>query len=163
MSAEDQQRQPTEEEIRAAMEEQLRNVRVEQVVMEAAASILNVSVMRSGLMPGTERERDLDQVRVGIEGVRALMPLVEQLAGPQARPIRDALSQLQLAYAQAVGGGQGAPAGGGQPGAGGPGGGAPGAGGPAAGEPGAQQPSQQPRPGEPGPAQRSGRLWVPGQ
>jgi hypothetical protein len=123
------------------------------------------------MAPGTEDERDPEQVRMAIEGVRAVMPLVEQAAPEQAQPIRDALSQLQLAYVRI--GGQ-APA---APGASGPGSGAapgsepgqtppstPGAG------PGQTPPapppadeSEPPKPGEPGPAQRSGRLWVPGQ
>src|SRR5512143_1026546 len=95
--------EPTEEELRAALEEELKRVRVEQVVTEATVSILNVAVLRAGLVPGSEGERDLDQTRVGIEAVRALLPLVEQALGAeQARPIRDALSQLQMAYVQAV-------------------------------------------------------------
>lgn len=142
-------REPTEEEMRAALEEELKRVRVEQVVTEATVSILNVAVLRAGLVPGSEGEQDLGQTRMGIEAVRALMPLVEQALGAeQARPIRDALSQLQMAYVRAVG----------EPGAG------------AAGAPPTpgQQPGEQPAggPGEgeaPGPAQRSGRLWVPGQ
>jgi hypothetical protein len=130
-------REPTEEEMRAALEEELKRVRVEQVVTEATVSILNVAVLRAGLVPGSEGERDLDQTRLGIEAVRALLPLVEQsLGAEQARPIRDALAQLQMAYVRAVG---------------------------AAGEP-AAAPEQQPREAEgPGPAQRSGRLWLPGQ
>lgn len=157
MSSDDPQRQPTEEEMQAALQEELKKVRVEQVVLESTLSILNVAIMRAGMMPGTESERDLDQVRVGIEGVRALMPLVELIAGPeQARPIRDALSQLQLVYVQAS-----------EQAGGGPAAGAPGAGGPAAGPGGAapsapQQPEQR-RPEGPGSAQSSGRLWVPGQ
>lgn len=127
-------REPTEEEMRAALEEELKRVRVEQVVTEATVSILNVAVLRAGLVPGSEGERDLGQTRMGIEAVRALMPLVEQALGvEQSRPIRDALSRLQLAYAQAVQ-----------------------ADGPAA-------PAPAPEPEGPGPAQRSGRLWVPGQ
>jgi hypothetical protein len=148
-------RQPTEEELRAALEQELKRVRVEQVVLEATISILNVAVMRAGLVPGSEAERDLDQVAVGIEAVRGLLPVVEQIAGEQARPIRDALSQLQLAYVQ----GKEAGAGGG---ASGPGGDGPGGDGPAGGQGRAPEPPQ-PRPGEPGPAQQSGRLWVPGQ
>ncbi|HET6449490.1 MAG TPA: hypothetical protein VFG31_10320 [Conexibacter sp.] len=135
------EQQPTEEEMRAALEEELKRVRVEQVVTEATVSILNVAVLRAGLVPGSEGEQDLVQTRMGIEAVRALLPLVEQALGAeQARPIRDALSQLQMAYAQAVqAGGSDSPD-------------APPA------------PEQQPAEGEgPGPAQRSGRLWVPGQ
>ncbi|MDW5595482.1 hypothetical protein VSS74_14120 [Conexibacter stalactiti] len=152
MSTEDPQQQPTEAEMQAALQEELKKVRVEQVVLESALSILNVAIMRAGMMPGTEQERDLDQVRVGIEGVRALLPLVELIAGPeQARPIKDALSQLQMVYVQAAeqeGGGAASP----QP----PSEAAPG---PGAGA--APQPPQ--RPAGPGSAQSSGRLWVPGQ
>ena len=139
-----QRRQPTEEEMRAALEEELKRVRVEQVVTEATVSILNVAVLRAGLVPGSEGEVDPVQVRMGIEAVRALLPLVEEAVGAeQAKPIRDALAQLQLAYVRAQGGGE-------------PGGGE----GPPAEE---QQPGEgQPSPG-PGAAQQSGRLWVPGQ
>ena len=145
-------REPTEEEMRAALEEELKRVRVEQVVTEATVSILNVAVLRAGLVPGSEGEQDLGQTRMGIEAVRALMPLVEQALGAeQARPIRDALSQLQMAYVRAVGG---APA---EPGSDAPGAPAP-----------ERQPGEQPAGGSgegegAGPAQRSGRLWVPGQ
>jgi Domain of unknown function (DUF1844) len=141
-------REPTEEEMRAALEEELKRVRVEQVITEATVSILNVAVLRAGLVPGSEGEQDLGQTRMGIEAVRALMPLVEQsLGAEQARPIRDALSQLQMAYVRAVGAAPAEPESG-----------APGA--PPAPE---QQPSsEQPAEGA-GPAQRSGRLWVPGQ
>jgi len=136
-------REPSEEEMRAALEEELKRVRVEQVVTEATVSILNIAVLRAGLVPGSEGEQDLAQTRMGIEAVRALLPLVEEALGAeQARPIRDALSQLQMAYVQAVG----------SPGS-------------DAGERPAT-PEQQPGEGEgeaPGPAQRSGRLWVPGQ
>jgi len=139
------EQEPTEEEMRAALEEELKRVRVEQVVTEATVSILNVAVLRAGLVPGSEGERDLGQTRMGIEAVRALLPLVEQALGSeQARPIRDALSQLQMAYVQAVGGGA-----------------EPSADAPAA-PPAPEASREQPSEG-PGPAQRSGRLWVPGQ
>jgi hypothetical protein len=155
-------RQPTEQELRARLEEELKRVRVDQVVLEATVSILNVAAIRAGLGPGGEQERDLDQVRVGIDAVRALLPVVEQVSGEQARPLRDALAQLQMTYVRAVGAEGGAAAAGARdapaPGdagaaAGPPGGGA---------APGGRAP-EPPRPGEPGPAQRSGRLWVPGQ
>jgi len=142
------EQQPTEEEMRAALEEELKRVRVEQVVTEAAVSILNVAVLRAGLVPGSEGERDLGQTRMGIEAVRALLPMVEQSLGTeQARPIRDALSQLQMAYVRAVGEREPTSDAGERPAA----------------------PPEEParpedaRPEDPGPAQRSGRLWVPGQ
>jgi hypothetical protein len=172
------QRPPTEEELRAAYEEEIRKVRVEHVLLEHVVTMVNLGMRRTGLAPGTESERDPGQVRLAVEAIRALMPLLEQSAPQQVGPIREALSQLQMAFVRI--GGTPAPAGsesgtGGaeappreqappEPGAaaqpppkpGEPGAQPP----PKPGEPGAQPP---PKPGEPGPAQRSGRLWVPGQ
>ncbi len=182
--------QPTEEELRAAYEAEIKKIRVEQILLDQVVSLINLGMRRTGLSPGTEDERDLAQVRLSIEAVRALLPLIEQSAPPQAAPIRDALSQLQMAFVRLGGAGQpggdpmgGDPGGGGPEGPGGPGGGGPGGpggpggggpGGPGAGGPGSPggpggeappPPTEReaPTPGEPGPAQRSGRLWVPGQ
>jgi hypothetical protein len=155
MSTEQGGPQPTEEELRAAYEAEIKKIRVEQVLLEHVVTTINLGMRRTGLAPGTENERDAEQVSVAVESVRALLPLVEQVAPAQAKPIRDALSQLQLAYVRI----------GGKPEAGGGDGAeqsAPGGGG-------VEQPQAQPpqgeesKPGEPGPAQRSGRLWVPGQ
>jgi hypothetical protein len=132
-------RQPTDEELAAAYEEQLKQIRVEDVLIQTLVSLLNLGGRKAGLSPGTEGERDPEQVRQAIEGVRALLPVVEPLLGPDAGQIREALSQLQMAYTQIAGGA--APAGeaasGGEP--------------------------PQPKPEEGGPAQSSGKLWVPGQ
>src|SRR5438477_5508027 len=53
---------------------------------------------RTGLAPGTENKRNLDQVRVAIESVRGAIPVLEQSVPQQVGPIRDALSQLQMAF-----------------------------------------------------------------
>jgi hypothetical protein len=169
-------RQPTEEELRAAYEAELKRLRVDDVVIQTIVSLVNLGGRRLGLAPGTEgpateSERDLDQVRLAIESVRLLLPLVEGQLGDDVRTLREALSQLQMAYVQLsgaaapgaeAGAGSGAAAGAGQPGGAPtpPGGSQPGPGEPA---PGAEP---EPAPDEergPGPAQRSGRLWVPGQ
>src|SRR5919198_2300309 len=101
MSEQEQQpRPPTEEELAAAYEEQLKRIRVEDVLIQTLVSLLNLGGRKAGLTPGTESERDAEQVREAIEGVRALLPVVESKLGPDAASIRDALSQLQLAYAR---------------------------------------------------------------
>jgi hypothetical protein len=134
-----QDRPPTEEELRQAYEAELQRLRVDDILVQTIVSVLNLAGRRAGLVPGTEQERDLAQVRLAIESVRALLPLVEADLGPDAARIRDALSQLQLTYAQQSGGAA-APA-----------------------EPaGPAEPSAPEEPG-PGPAQSSGRLWIPGQ
>jgi hypothetical protein len=151
----DLDREPTEEELRA-YGEQLRQIRVEDVIAGTLGPLLNVGTFRAGLVPGHEGEIDLDQLRKAIEAARALMPYVEADLGPQLNAVRGAISNLQIAYARLAGA---APAGAGAPEEG------------AAEQPpppaGEQAPPPSPeeevKPGEPGPAQRSGRLWVPGQ
>jgi hypothetical protein len=151
----------SEAELRAAYEQEIRRIRVEHVLLENVVTLINLGMRRTGLMPGTESERDAEQVRLAIEAVRTLLPIVKPVAADQAGALEDALSQLQLAYVQ-IGGaaeptqGTGAGTEGtGQTGSG-AGGGAGGAGTPGAGPAGPTQTG-------PGPAQRSGRLWVPGQ
>lgn len=170
--------QPSEEELRAAYEEQIKQVRIEHVLLDNVVMMINLGMRRTGLMPGTESERDVGQVQLAIESVRAVMPMIEAAAPEQAKQIRQALSQLQMAYVQL--GGPEAPASGagaseagptapgdasgaqGQPGSEG-GSAGPGAGSGTAGpEPASPQPPAS-KPGEPGPAQRTGRLWIPGQ
>ncbi len=132
--------QPTEAELRAAYEQQLKSLRVEDLVVETVISLLNLGGRKAGLSPGTEDEVDMDQVRVAVEGVRALLPLCEDRLGQDAGPIRQALSQLQMAYAQGVGRARAA-----------------------ARTRRRARSRPQPEPGQPGPAQSSGRLWIPGQ
>jgi hypothetical protein len=166
----------SEEELRAAYEAEIKKIRVEQVLLEQVVTLVNLGMRRTGLAPGTEDERDLGQVRLAIDSIRALLPVVERSAPEQAGPIRDALSQLQLAFVRLGGaaeGGHTAPGTAASGPEGGPGAPTPTEPVPDAGAPqtppGPAQPSPlQPaaKPGEPeegGPAQRSGRLWVPGQ
>lgn len=153
------QGQPSEQEMRAALEEQLRQVSVDDVLLQSVVSVINVAMRRTGLMAGAEGERDLEQVRTAVEAVGALMPLLERIAGDQAGALRDALSQLQMAYVRGREGGD-AP---GEPGGGEPSGGTggPGGGGPGGGAGGGPQRPDEPSRREPG--QSSGRLWIPGQ
>jgi hypothetical protein len=166
MSSE-QQREPTDEELRAAYEAQVKKLRVDHILLETVVSVVNLGMRRTGLAPGTEDERDPGQVRMAIEAIRALMPLVEQAAPQQAAPLRDALSQLQLAFVRIGSAEAGAGAAAGETGGGSeaPGGGpeAPGGGPEAPGGGPSPEPSTERKRDEPGPAQRSGRLWVPGQ
>jgi hypothetical protein len=142
-------REPSEEEVRAALEAEMKRIKVDDIVLQTVVSLINLGGRRAGLAPGTEEERDLDQVHTAIEAVRALLPLLERdpEVAKELGPIRDAVSQLQMAYAQLSGGG--APA-----------------------EP--AKPGEEPKPGEEskageeskpdtGPAQSSGRLWTPGR
>jgi hypothetical protein len=144
MSEQQQQpRQPTEDELRAAYEEQLKQIRVDDVLVQTVLSLINLGSLRAGLVPGNESEADPAQLRQAIEGVRALLPLVEPTLGADARQIRDAVSRLQMEYARLAGAGTQEPA---QPE-----------------QPAAEPAEQPPTPDGPGPAESSGRLWVPGR
>jgi hypothetical protein len=141
---EQQPREPTEDELRAAYEQQLKEIKVDDVLVQTVLSLINLGSLRAGVVPGNEGEADPQQLRQAIEGVRALLPLVEPALGPDARQIRDAVSRLQMEYARLAG--AGAPqADAEQP------------------APDAEQEPPPATPGEPGPAQSSGRLWVPGR
>jgi hypothetical protein len=94
--ADDEQQQPSEEEMRAQLEEEIRKVRVEDVVLQSVVSILNLSARRIA----KDDERDLDQAKVGIDAGRALVDLVSPEAQPQ---LRQAISELQVLYAKHAG------------------------------------------------------------
>ena len=133
----------SEEEMRARLEEELRRITVPDVLLQTIVSLVNLGGQRLGLTPDTEDLRDLEQARLAIEGVRALLPILEDLDAEQMRPVREALSQLQMAYAQLAR--PEGPAGAG--------------GGPAAPE-GGEAPRERPAQGPARPADTGG-LWVP--
>lgn len=89
---------PDQEELQRRLEEQLRQVRVQDLLLESVASILNLSARRIS----KPDERDLEQGRLGIEAVRAVLELLEP--GPREQ-VREALSQVQMLYAREVQGG----------------------------------------------------------
>jgi len=158
------QGQLSEEELRAAYEAELSRVTSADMILQATVSLLNLAGRRLGLAPGSEGERDLAQVRDAVDGVRALLGILERSApAEELRPLRDALSQLQMAYAREAQAGGGAEPGVQQSGT------EQHAPAPTAGKPGTTPATEKPAtaPGEdktgPGPAESSGRLWVPGR
>jgi hypothetical protein len=161
-----QTEQPSEEQMRAAYEAELSRVASVDLVLQAAASLLNIGAHRLGLTgaappAGPPAAEDLVQVRDAVDAVRGLLPVIERSAPAELRPLRDALSQLQMAYSRIVQSAAApetaqpeAPA-------------APQA--PASAPPSAPAAGTPPQSGAPeeksgpGPAESSGRLWVPGR
>lgn len=94
--------EPSEEEMRARLEEQMRNVRVQDLVLQSVAGLINLTARRIA----KDDERDLEQAKVGIEAVRSLLEVLEPEAQSQ---VKSALSELQLLYAQQSRGEGGAP------------------------------------------------------
>jgi hypothetical protein len=95
------QQQPSEEELRAALEEEMRRLTPEDVIVQSVVTLVNLAGRKLGLaaQQGPGGDKDLDQAHTAIEAVRALLPHVPE--EPSA-PIREALSQLQMAYAQEI-------------------------------------------------------------
>ena len=135
--------QLTEEQLRQ-IEAEMERITVDDVLLQTLVTLLNLAARKAGLAspPGEGPPPDLEQMRQAIEGARAILPLVEQRHADQLGPVRDTLSQLQMAYAQLRGQGGGAPP---------------------SGEGGGKPPEDPQKPEGPGPAQSSGRLWIPGQ
>ncbi len=127
--------QLTDEQIRQ-LEAELERISVEDVLLQTIVSLINLGARKGGLAapPGEGPAPDWEQMKMAIEGARALMPLLEKDHAEQLGPVRDALSQLQMAYVQGSGA---APSGGGE-------------------APPAPEPKKPEGPG-------GGRLWVPGQ
>lgn len=169
--------EPSEAELRAAYEAELSRITSAEVMLQAAVSLLTIGsrrlgagAPRTGGEPGASgaAERDLEQVRDAIDGVRALLGVLERRLPTELGPLRDALSQLQIAYAREaqVGAGETAPAAGDAPGSETKQDGSaatPGEQGQA--RPAAEKdsPAGDERSDGPGPAEASGRLWVPGR
>ena len=127
--------QLSEEEIRQ-LQAELDRITVDDVLIQTVVTLLNVGARKGGLA-GDDAPVNLDETKLAIDGARALLPLLEAEHGPQLAPVKEALSRLQMAYVQLSGG---------QPQ-----------------EAAAPSEPEPPKPGEAGPAQKSGRLWVPGQ
>lgn len=153
---------PSEEELRAAYEAELNRITSVEMIAQSVVSLLSIGARRlgpagasteEGAAPGGP-ERDLDQVRDAIDAVRGLLDVLERrISQQELRSLRDALSQLQLAYAREVQSG-------GEPGSASPGAQQQGEQAPAGSGP---SPEEGEPPKGPGPAEASGKLWVPGR
>ena len=101
----------SEQTAQEAAAEFMRTVPVQDVVVSLVQTVFDVGYRRTGLLGGAGDERDLDQTRLAVETVRALVPVLEQVLDPQSlTALRSALSELQLAYAEALEGPAQAPA-----------------------------------------------------
>ena len=81
-----------EEEIREA----LKKLRVEDVLLQTAATLIDLAARRMGLAE-EDGEKQMDQAKLAIDAIRALQPLMTE---EQQAAVREPLSQLQMAYAR---------------------------------------------------------------
>ncbi len=89
---------PSDEELLKQLEEELKTLKVSDVLVQTLYTVSSLGYRRL-----SEEGRDLDQARLAIEALRALLPLLEGAAGEElVRDFKQVTANLQLAYADAA-------------------------------------------------------------
>jgi hypothetical protein len=92
-----------QERIARDLAEALRNLKVEDVLLNALMTVSSIGYRRLGATPETREDRDLDQARLAIETMQALVPVLEGfIPGDLVRDFNASVANLQLAYAKAA-------------------------------------------------------------
>jgi hypothetical protein len=89
---------PSDAELLKQLEEELKTLQVADVLVQTLYTVSSLGYRRLA-----EEGRDLDQARLAIEALRALLPLLEgAAAGELVRDFKQVTANLQLAYADAA-------------------------------------------------------------
>jgi hypothetical protein len=92
-----------EEELARELAEELRKLRVEDVLIQTLITISSIGYRRLGLTPETKEDRDLAQTKMAIDTMRALTPVLEKVVPDELiREFNQSVANLQLAYAKAA-------------------------------------------------------------
>jgi hypothetical protein len=93
-----------EEELARELAEELRRLRVEDVLIQTLITISSIGYRRLGLTEDTRDDRDLQQAKLAIDTMSALTPILESVVPEDLiRDFNQSVAGLQLAYAQAAG------------------------------------------------------------
>jgi hypothetical protein len=88
-----------DEELLRQVEEQLRDLKVSDVLLQTVYTISSL-----GWHKLSSTDRDLDQAKLSIESLRALLPvLADTMPAEVKRDMEQMVANMQLAYASAVG------------------------------------------------------------
>jgi hypothetical protein len=100
--AEEQQRQPTEQEIAEQLREELKRMKVSDLLVQTLYTVSSLGYHK--LSP---ESRDLEQARLAIDAIRALLPVLKGAVPDEvSRDFGQVVANMQLAYADAVGPGE---------------------------------------------------------
>jgi predicted nucleic acid-binding protein len=90
--------QPTDEELMSRLEEELKKLKVSDLLVQTLYTVSSL-----GYRKLSDEDRDLEQARLAIEALRALLPVLEgAVAEELVRDFKQVTSNLQLAYADAA-------------------------------------------------------------
>jgi hypothetical protein len=93
----------SEEELARELTEELRKLKVEDVLVSVLIQISAIGYRRLGLTEETREDRDLGQAKLAIDTMRALTPVLEQVVPAELiRDFNSSVANLQLAYAKAA-------------------------------------------------------------
>jgi predicted nucleic acid-binding protein len=91
---------PSDEELLKQVEEQLRNLKVSDLLVQTLYTVSSL-----GYRKLSQEDRDLDQAKLAIEALRALLPVLEDVVSADVvRDFRQVTANLQLAFADAAAG-----------------------------------------------------------
>jgi hypothetical protein len=93
-----------DEQLAQQLAEELRRLRIEDVLIQTLITISSIGYRRLGLTEDTRDERDLQQAKLAIDTMTALTPVLESVVPDELiRDFNQSVASLQLAYAQAAG------------------------------------------------------------
>ena len=93
-----------EEQLAQQLAEELRRLRIEDVLIQTLVTISSIGYRRLGLTEDTKGDRDLQQAKLAIDTMTALTPILESVVPEElVRDFNQSVASLQLAYAQAAG------------------------------------------------------------
>ena len=89
---------PSDEQLVQQLEEELKKLKVSDLLVQTLYTVSSLGFRRL-----SEEGRDLDQARLAIEALRALLPVLEGSATEELiRDFKQVTANLQLAYADAT-------------------------------------------------------------
>jgi len=90
--------QPSDEEFASRLEEELKRIRVSDLLVQTIYTVSSLGYRRLG-----EEDRDLEQARLAIDALKALVPVLEGSVDEEMiRDLNQVAANMQLAYAKAV-------------------------------------------------------------
>jgi hypothetical protein len=100
VSGPDEKEHLSDEELRERVEEELKRIKVADVLLQ---SCYTISSLGYGKMAAPPEERDLEQARLAIDALRALTPILEGAVPTEVtRDLGQVTANMQLAYAKAA-------------------------------------------------------------
>ena len=97
----DDPQKPSDEELLQQLEAELEKLKVSDLLVQTLYTVSSLGYRRL-----SDEDRDLEQARLAIEALRALLPVLEGSVGEElVRDFKQVTANLQLAYADASKGG----------------------------------------------------------